>query len=66
MPTSEQLTTTDASHSFTVMPLRLLQATLRDEQTVRDCCLHCGTEHYASCVVNEAHLALVGRPIERP
>jgi len=44
---------------------RLLLATLRDVQTVDDCCLRCGTEHFASCVVNEAHLALKGRPIER-
>lgn len=44
---------------------RLLLATLRDVQTVDDCCLRCGTEHFASCVVNEAHLALEGTPIER-
>ncbi len=45
---------------------RLLRAALRDEQTVDDCCRHCGTEHDQDCVVNEAHLALLGRPIERP
>jgi len=45
---------------------RLLRAAMCDEQTVEDCCLHCGTEHDKSCVVNEAHLALVGRPIDRP
>jgi len=45
---------------------RLLRAALRDEQTVDDCCRHCGTEHNQDCVVNEAHLALMGRPIEHP
>jgi len=44
---------------------RLLLATLRDTQTVDDCCLRCGTGHFADCVVNEAHLALKGTPIER-
>lgn len=44
---------------------RLLLATMRDAQTVDDCCLRCGTEHFASCVINEAHLALKGTPIER-
>jgi len=44
---------------------RLLLATMRDAQTVDDCCLRCGTEHFAACVVNEAHLALKGTPIER-
>ena len=45
---------------------RLLQSVLSDEQTVRDCCRHCGTDHEETCVVNEAHLALLGRPIEHP
>ncbi len=45
---------------------RLLLAALRDEQTVDDCCLHCGNEHDGTCVVNEAHLALLGRPIDHP
>ena len=45
---------------------RFLLAALRDEQTVHDCCLHCGADHDGGCVVNEAYLALVGRPIEHP
>ncbi|MHB9130763.1 MAG: MarR family winged helix-turn-helix transcriptional regulator [Armatimonadota bacterium] len=50
--------------------LRLMEDFLRvvlcDEQTVEDCCRHCGDEHDGGCVVNTAHLALVGRPIEHP
>jgi DNA-binding MarR family transcriptional regulator len=45
---------------------RLLHSVLSDEQTVRDCCRHCGTDHEETCVVNEAHRALLGRPIEHP
>ena len=45
---------------------RLLLAMLRDEQTVQDCCLRCGTDHFDSCVINEAYLALSGRSIEHP
>lgn len=45
---------------------RFLLAALRDEQTVKDCCRHCGTEHDLSCVVNEAYQALVGHAIESP
>ena len=45
---------------------RFLQAALCDVQTVEDCCLRCGTDHDGACVVNEAHIALVGRPIEHP
>lgn len=43
---------------------RFLQSALCDEQTVKDCCRHCGTEHDLACVVNEAHIALMGRPVE--
>lgn len=53
-------------HTLLGLLERLLRAALRDEQTVTDCCRHCGTEHEQDCVVNEAHLALMGRPIERP
>ncbi|HEX2950773.1 MAG TPA: MarR family transcriptional regulator [Armatimonadota bacterium] len=45
---------------------RFLQASLSDIETVEDCCLRCGAEHDGACVVNEAHIALVGRPIEHP
>ncbi len=45
---------------------RFLLAALRDEQTVRDCCRRCGTEHDLHCVVNEAYQALVGHAIECP
>ncbi len=43
---------------------RFLRAVLCDEETVEHCCLHCGNEHERDCVVNEMHMALVGRPIE--
>ncbi|HEY3418017.1 MAG TPA: MarR family transcriptional regulator [Armatimonadota bacterium] len=43
-----------------------LTAALHDVQTVEDCCLHCGSDHEGTCVVNRAHLALAGRPIEHP
>lgn len=43
-----------------------LQAALSDEAAVQACCRRCGTDHECDCVVNEAHLALVGRPVEYP
>ncbi|MHB9026756.1 MAG: MarR family winged helix-turn-helix transcriptional regulator [Armatimonadota bacterium] len=43
-----------------------LQAALQDVQTVEDVCLRCGSEHEGDCVVNRAHIALSGRPIEHP
>jgi len=43
---------------------RFMLAVLCDEQTVNDCGLHCGTKHEGYCVVNEAHQAILGRPIE--
>jgi len=60
----ETFTPADREH-FTALLERLVLAVLRDEQTVNDCCLHCGSEHENSCMANQAHLALVGRPIER-
>lgn len=45
---------------------RFLRAVLCDEQTVTDCCLHCGSEHDQDCVVNAMHEALLGRPIACP
>jgi DNA-binding MarR family transcriptional regulator len=45
---------------------RLLRAMMRDAETVEACCLHCGSAHDRTCVVNTAHVALVGRPIARP
>lgn len=45
---------------------RFLHAVLCDIQTVEDCCLHCGSDHNGDCVVNEAHIALVGHPIVHP
>jgi DNA-binding MarR family transcriptional regulator len=45
---------------------RFLRAVLCDEETVNDCCLHCGSEHDRDCVVNAMHEALVGRPITCP
>jgi len=45
---------------------RFVMVALCDEQTVDECCLHCGSEHEGGCVVNEAHIALVGRPIDHP
>ena len=45
---------------------RFLLAALSDVKMVEECCLRCGTDHNGSCVVNEAHIALVGRPIEHP
>jgi DNA-binding MarR family transcriptional regulator len=46
---------------------RFLQAALSDDvQLIEECCRRCGSEHDGGCVVNEAHIALVGRPIEHP
>lgn len=45
---------------------RFLQAALHDEAAVNACCRRCGTDHDCACVVNEAHLALIGRPVEHP
>ncbi len=45
---------------------RFVLAALCDEETVEECCRRCGTEHDGACVVNEAHIALVGRPIDHP
>lgn len=42
---------------------RLLRAVMWDERTLEDCCLHCGSEHDGTCVVNEAYIALAGHPI---
>ncbi len=42
---------------------RFLRGVLCDEETVQECCLHCGSEHDRDCVVNAVHEALVGRPI---
>ena len=44
---------------------RFLMTALCDIKTVDECCRRCGTEHDGACVVNEAHIALLGRPIER-
>ena len=43
---------------------RFLLAALSDVASVQECCRRCGTEHNGACVVNEAHMALLGRPIE--
>ena len=45
---------------------RFLRGVLCDEETVNDCCLHCGTEHDCDCVVNAVHEELLGRPIACP
>lgn len=45
---------------------RFVLAALCDQQTVDECCRHCGSEHDGDCVVNEAHIALRGRPIDHP
>ena len=42
-----------------------IDAALKVEQAVDEACLRCGIEHYSDCVVNQAHVALVGRDIER-
>ena len=45
---------------------RFLLTALSDVRVVEECCRRCGTEHDGACVVNKAHSALVGRPIEHP
>lgn len=56
---------TDDRETLLTLLEQLLRAALRDERTVQDCCLHCGTDHTKECVVNEAHMALLGTPIAR-
>jgi DNA-binding MarR family transcriptional regulator len=43
---------------------RFLRAALYDARIVENVCQHCGSEHNRECVVNAAHEALVGIPIE--
>jgi DNA-binding MarR family transcriptional regulator len=42
-----------------------LRAVLSDAHALEVMCRHCGTDHTRDCVVNEAHLALLGTPVER-
>ncbi|HEY3375982.1 MAG TPA: MarR family transcriptional regulator [Armatimonadota bacterium] len=64
----QALSTFAPSERDTLLQLleRLLLAALNDVKTVEDCCLRCGSEHDGGCVVNEAHIALVGKPIAHP
>ena len=55
----------ERAHLLTLLE-HLLLAVLNDERTVNDCCQHCGSEHDAHCVVNEAHRALKGSSIAHP
>ncbi|OPZ87614.1 MAG: putative HTH-type transcriptional regulator YusO [bacterium ADurb.Bin429] len=59
------LNTDEQTHLHDLLE-RFLRGVLCDEETVNDCCLHCGTEHDRDCVVNAVHEALVGRPITCP
>ncbi len=54
---------TERTHLLVVLE-RFVRAALRDVETVEVCCRHCGNDHDRSCVVNTAHLALAGRPID--
>lgn len=56
----------DERETLLVLLEKFLRAALCDIRTVEDCCLHCGTEHDGACVVNAAHLALLGQPIVKP
>jgi DNA-binding MarR family transcriptional regulator len=60
----EALATLDPTEHEALLGLleRFLRAALRDVFTVEACCRHCGDEHDRACVVNAAHLALLGTP----
>jgi DNA-binding MarR family transcriptional regulator len=59
------LTPAEGAQLLTLLE-RFLLVALNDEHAVAACCLHCGTEHDGGCVVNAAHTALLGRPVEHP
>ncbi|HUV05260.1 MAG TPA: MarR family transcriptional regulator [Armatimonadota bacterium] len=44
---------------------RFIEAALKLDGEVDEICLRCGSEHQPDCIVNQAHLELVGTDIER-
>ena len=44
---------------------RFISAALKLENAVDEACLRCGIEHYTDCIVNQTHLELAGRGVER-
>ena len=56
------LTQAEQEQLFALLERFLLSA-LCDESSLRQCCRHCGIEHDGDCLVNEAHKALLGKPI---
>ena len=44
---------------------RFIAAALKLEQAADEICLRCGSEHQPDCIVNQAHLELAGKDIER-
>lgn len=39
-------------------------AFMTDKELIRACCEHCGSDCFADCVVNQAHLAFLGHEIQ--
>lgn len=56
------LSPTEQAQLLTLLE-RFLIAALCDETALKQCCRHCGIEHDGECLVNEAHKALLGRPV---
>ncbi|MHB0999553.1 MAG: MarR family winged helix-turn-helix transcriptional regulator [Armatimonadota bacterium] len=44
---------------------KFVSATLKFEDNVNNACLRCGMEHHTDCIVNQTHLELAGKDIER-
>lgn len=42
---------------------KFISASLQDENSVQDACLHCGKEHDPNCIINRTHLLTTGKPI---
>lgn len=44
---------------------KFVSASLKLEKTVDNACLRCGVEHHPDCIVNQTHLEMAGKDIER-
>lgn len=54
----------DDRHAMSSSIQEFLRCALTDEKTIHLVCLRCGIEHRDDCLVNQAHLRLMGRSIE--
>lgn len=44
---------------------RFVSASLKIENAVDNACLRCGVDHHADCIINQTHLVMAGKDIER-